>query len=154
MNAHLFIFGPTGSGKSASATNILSQIVAIYRPRLFIVEAGNSFGLLGDFAKKLGLTVNRVRLAPGSGVSLAPFADAEKLIEPTANVKTLKADDLEASDEHLASQTEDEQRDILGEMEITARLMITGGEDKEDARLTRADRSAIRQCILNAAQNV
>ena len=152
MNAHLFIFGPTGSGKSASATNILSQIIAIYRPRLFIVEAGNSFGLLGDFAKKLGLTVNRVRLAPGSGVSLAPFADAVKLIEPSQNVKIIQADDLEASDEHLTSQTEDEQRDILGEMEIAARLMITGGEEKEDARLTRADRSAIRQCILNAAK--
>lgn len=152
MNAHLFIFGPTGSGKSASATSILSQLVAVYRPRLFIVEAGNSFGLLGDFAKALGLTVNRVRLAPGSGVSLAPFADAVKLVEPTTNVKIIQADDLEASDEHLASQTEDEQRDILGEMEITARLMITGGEEKEDARLTRADRSAIRQCILNAAK--
>jgi conjugative transfer ATPase len=151
MNAHLFIFGPTGSGKSASATNILSQIVAIYRPRLFIVEAGNSFGLLGEFAKRLGLSVNRVRLAPGSGVSLAPFADAVKLVESPDQVKVLKADDVEASDEHLTSQTEDEQRDILGEMEITARLMITGGEDKEDQRLTRADRSAIRQCILDAA---
>jgi len=152
MNAHMFIFGPTGSGKSASATNILSQVVAIYRPRLFIVEAGNSFGLLGEFAKRLGLTVNRVRLAPGSGVSLAPFADAVKLVETPEKVKVLSADDLEASDEHLASQTEDEQRDILGEMEITARLMITGGEDKEDQRLTRADRSAIRQFILDAAK--
>src|SRR5690606_4908015 len=45
-----------------------------------------------------------------------------------------------------------EQRDILGELEITARLMITGGEAKEEARLTRADRSLIRECILNAAR--
>jgi conjugative transfer ATPase len=30
--------------------------------------------------------------------------------------------------------------------------MITGGEDKEEARLTRADRSLIRQSILDAAQ--
>ena len=29
--------------------------------------------------------------------------------------------------------------------------MITGGEDKEEARMTRADRSLIRQCILDAA---
>src|SRR3546814_12170910 len=28
--------------------------------------------------------------------------------------------------------------------------MITGGEDKEEARMTRADRSLIRQCILDA----
>ena len=46
----------------------------------------------------------------------------------------------------------DEQRDVLGELEITARLMITGGEDKEEARMTRADRSLIRQCILDAAE--
>jgi conjugative transfer ATPase len=30
--------------------------------------------------------------------------------------------------------------------------MITGGEAKEEARLTRADRSLIRECILNAAR--
>ncbi|MBW6351712.1 conjugative transfer ATPase, partial [Pseudomonas aeruginosa] len=28
-----------------------------------------------------------------------------------------------------------------------------GGEDKEEARMTRADRSLIRQCILDAAQH-
>ncbi|ENR4037530.1 conjugative transfer ATPase, partial [Pseudomonas aeruginosa] len=39
------------------------------------------------------------------------------------------------------------------ELEITARLMITGGEDKEEARMTRADRSLIRQCILDAAEH-
>jgi hypothetical protein len=65
MNAHLFLFGPTGSGKSATLNNILNQVTAIYRPRLFIVEAGNSFGLFGDFAARLGLTVHRVKLAPG-----------------------------------------------------------------------------------------
>ena len=64
MNAHLFLFGPTGSGKSATLNNLLNQVTAIYRPRLFIVEAGNSFGLFSDFARRLGLTVNRVKLAP------------------------------------------------------------------------------------------
>ncbi|WP_162868707.1 hypothetical protein, partial [Klebsiella pneumoniae] len=36
--------------------------------------------------------------------------------------------------------------------EITARLMITGGELKEDARLTRSDRALIREAILHAAR--
>lgn len=150
MNAHLFLFGPTGSGKSATLNNFLQQVTAIYRPRLFIVEAGNSFGLSGDFARRLGLTVNRVKLAPGSGVSLAPFADAWRLIETPSAVQTLDADAL---DEEQGDPVEaDEQRDVLGELEITARLMITGGEDKEEARMTRADRSLIRQCILEAAR--
>jgi len=151
MNAHLFVFGPTGAGKSASLNNLVNQLIAVYRPRLFIVEAGNSFGLTGDFAQRLGLSVNRIRLSPGSGVSLAPFADAVRLVEAPDQVKILDAEDLESSDAHLESQ-EDDQRDILGELEIVARLMITGGEEKEDARLTRADRSAIRHCILEAAR--
>lgn len=148
MNAHLFLFGPTGSGKSATLNNLLVQITAIYRPRLFIVEAGNSFGLFGDFAQRLGLSVHRVRLSPGSGVSLAPFADAHRLVDTPSDVQTL---DVDALDEP-GTPDGDEQRDVLGELEITARLMITGGEDKEEARMTRADRSLIRQCILDAAQ--
>lgn len=149
MNAHLFLFGPTGSGKSATLNNLLVQITAIYRPRLFIVEAGNSFGLFGDFAQRLGLSVHRVRLSPGSGVSLAPFADAHRLVDTPSDVQTL---DVDALDEPATGAPEgDEQRDVLGELEITARLMITGGEDKEEARMTRADRSLIRQCILDAA---
>jgi conjugative transfer ATPase len=150
MNAHLFFFGPTGSGKSATLNNILNQVTAIYRPRLFIVESGNSFGLFGEFAERLGLTVHRVRLALGSGVSLAPFADAWRLVVTPSKVQTLE---VEALDEAPSAATDgDEQRDVLGELEITARLMITGGEDKEELRMTRADRSLIRQCLLDAAQ--
>ncbi|WP_413730119.1 conjugative transfer ATPase [Sodalis sp. RH22] len=153
MNAHLFLFGPTGSGKSATLNNLLIQMTAIYRPRLFIVEAGNSFGLLGDFAARLGVSVHRVRLAPGSGVSLAPFVDAWRLVDTPDQVQTLDADALDADQPPSVDATEgDEQRDVLGELEITARLMITGGEDKEEARMTRADRSLIRQCILDAAR--
>lgn len=166
MNAHLFLFGPTGSGKSATLNNILSQVTAIYRPRMFIVEAGNSFGLFGDLAKRQGLSVHKVRLAPGSGVSLAPFADARRLVETPSEVQTLDVDALDdeagtAQGQHLYQHSQlndaqrdeqrDEQRDVLGELEITARMMITGGEDKEEARMTRADRSMIRQCILDAA---
>lgn len=160
MNAHLFLFGPTGSGKSATLNNILNQITAIYKPRLFVVEAGNSFGLFADYAKRMGLKVHKVRLAPGAGVSLAPFADARRLVETPEKIKTLDVDELDDEatkvktdhqDELLHLEMLDEQRDVLGELEITARLMITGGEDKEEARMTRADRSLIRQCILDAA---
>ncbi|WP_110972533.1 conjugative transfer ATPase [Pseudomonas huaxiensis] len=149
MNAHLLLFGPTGSGKSATLNNMINQVAALYRPRFFIVEAGNSFGLFSEFAQRLGMTVNRVKLSPGSGVSLAPFADARRLVETPSQVQTL---DAELLDETPITGG-DEQRDVLGELEITARLMITGGEEKEDARLTRADRSLIRQCIIQAAEN-
>jgi len=153
MNAHLFLFGPTGSGKSATLINMLIQVTAIYRPRLFIVEAGNSFGLFGDFAQRMGLTVHRVKLAPGAGVTLAPFADASRLAGNPSKIRTFDVDAIEEPGEEAGQPAEgDEQRDVLGELEITARLMITGGEDKEEARMTRADRSLIRQCILDAAR--
>ena len=154
MNAHLFLFGPTGSGKSATLNYILNQVTAIYRPRIFIVEAGNSFGLFGEWAKRLGLSVHRVTLAPGSGVTLAPFADAVRLASSSSDVEEPgeSGSDARTEAENDGSDAS-EQRDVLGELEITARLMITGGEDKEEARMTRADRSLIRQCIMDAARD-
>lgn len=153
MNAHLFLFGPTGSGKSATLNYVLNQITAIYRPRVFIVEAGNSFGLYGAWAERLGLTVHRVTLAPGSEVSLAPFADAVRLVQGSEEemgvLETETDESLPASDGEPDLNL---KRDVLGELEIAARLMITGGEEKEEARMTRADRSLIRQSICEAAR--
>jgi len=39
-------------------------------------------------------------------------------------------------------------------MEIAARIMITGGDEREDARMTRADRLLIRNAIFLAAKSV
>ena len=39
-------------------------------------------------------------------------------------------------------------------MEIAARIMITGGHEREDARMTRADRLLIRNAIFQAAKRV
>lgn len=151
-NAHLVLFGPTGSGKSATLNSLFAQLMAIHRPRLFIAEAGNSFGLFADYCAELDLLVNKVSIKPGCGISLAPFADAYKLIEaPVKNV-----DESELSDRIEVDETDDgdveEERDILGELEIVARLMVTGGEAKEEARLERADRGMMREAILVGAR--
>lgn len=65
MNAHLFLFSQR-SGKFAERFQQHPQPGRrdLYRPRMFIVEAGNSFGLLADFAARLGLSVNRVSSRP------------------------------------------------------------------------------------------
>ncbi len=144
QNGHLLLLGPTGAGKSATLNAKIAQLMALHRPRLFIVEAGNSFGLMADYAREHGLTVNKISLKPGSGITLPLFADAWKLAE--SGVPSAEPDDDDPGD------TDNEQRDLLGEMEITARLMITGGELKEDARLTRSDRALIREAILHAAR--
>ncbi|QLB13901.1 conjugative transfer ATPase [Bisgaardia hudsonensis] len=145
-NAHKLLLGPTGSGKSATLCAQMSQLMAIHRPRLFIVEAGNSFGLFADYAERYGLTVNRITLSPSSGIVLPLFSEAHKLL------------DMELNPEEIPDEAEDdedegeEQRDLLAEMELTTRLMITGGESKEDDKMSRADRAAIRKAIILAAR--
>ncbi|MDT1877312.1 conjugative transfer ATPase, partial [Acinetobacter baumannii] len=124
----------------------LSQLMAVHRPRLFIAEAGNSFGLLADFFDSLGLTVNKISVKPGSGVSLPPFADAHKLVEEGLAAQAVDESDLPDID--TDDEGEDDKRDVLGEMEISARMMITGGDPKEEADLKRADRAMIREALL------
>ena len=154
-NAHGLLVGPTGAGKSATLGGMLAQLMAVHRPRLFVIEAGNSFGLLADWFESLGLSVNRVSLKPGSGVSLPTFADAALLPEAaeiTVDTETPADADLpELGD--VEDDDEDEPRDILGELETVATLMVTGGEAKEVERLRRADRRVIRDAVIEAAKN-
>ncbi len=42
--AHTVLFGPTGSGKSATAIGMALSSMAVHRPRQIIIEKGNSFG--------------------------------------------------------------------------------------------------------------
>ncbi|EGE6969049.1 conjugative transfer ATPase [Escherichia coli] len=149
QNAHLLLFGPTGAGKSATLCGSLSQIMAVHRPRLFIAEAGNSFGLLADYFESLGLSVNKISVKPGTGVCLPPFADAHQLVEQGETLQSVDEHSLPDLDEDEGDE-EEEKRDILGEMEISARMMITGGDPKEEAALKRADRAMIREALLMA----
>ncbi|MEA2080988.1 MAG: conjugative transfer ATPase [Pseudomonadota bacterium] len=150
-NAHMLILGPTGAGKSVLLVYLLQQMVAVYRPRIFIIEAGGSFSLLGQHFQAHGLSVNQVSLNPTVDVSLPPFADALRLLDKDRRFRVV-TDPAMLSEEDM-----DEAgggRDILGEMEIAARIMITGGDEREDARLTRADRLLIRNAIFLAAKTV
>ena len=92
-------------------------------------------------------------------MSLPPFADALKLLDKERRPKlipdptptpTPSADDEDEDPEEEGGGG----RDILGEMEIAARIMITGGDEREDARMTRADRLLIRNAIFLAAKTV
>lgn len=177
-NGHALIIGPTGAGKSATLVYLILQMMALYRPRIFIIEAGNSFSLLGQYLQAHGVSLNQVTLAPNVDVSLPPFSDALKLLDQSLH----PADDLALhenadgcvdfsdeigdeeegndDDQKVDSESEDDPdsddavRDLLGEMEIASRIMITGGDAREDERMTRADRLLIRHAILLAAKTV
>ncbi len=145
-NSHMLIGGPTGSGKSAMLCYMASMMMATIKPRMFIFELGNSFGLLADYMKAQGLNVVKKQLKPGSGVSLNPFSDSHRIIEDElAKLNQTANDEDEIFDE-------DDQRDVMGEMLQSALLMITGAEKKELEALTRADKTIVRTAIREAAQ--
>ncbi|WP_313025538.1 conjugative transfer ATPase [Pseudomonas lopnurensis] len=158
-NGHLLLLGPTGAGKSATLSKLMAEVMAIIRPRMFVIEAGNSFGLVADDFARFGISVNRISIKPGGlrqgqgdgpQFSLNPFSEAWKLLELDA--VHLDESEIEDDDVDVPVDDEDEQRDLMGEMEIAARLMITGGEPKEIEAMTRADRSMVREAIYAAAK--
>ncbi|KAF0804395.1 conjugative transfer ATPase [Alloalcanivorax xenomutans] len=160
-NAHTLIFGPTGAGKSATMNAIFSQVMAMRRPRLFVIEVGNSFGLLGEYFQRQGLSVNRVKLAPGKAPPLPLFSEAHRLLDEKTMERRKVEDRQDKWSEEPAplpddgsedDAPEEDERDVLAEMELTARLMITGGDSKEEAEYRRADRRLVRDAIYRGAE--
>lgn len=155
-NAHMLFLGPTGAGKSATLNAAFSQLMAVHKPRLFVIEVGNSFGLTADYFKRNGLSVNKIKLSPGSGVSLSPFADAHRLHDAKIEAKRFQRDATDENPYELApveiDEEESDERDLLGEMEITARLMITGGDPREEREFRRPDRRMVRDAIYMAGE--
>ena len=96
------------------------------------------------------MSVNQVSLHPKEDVSLPPFADAYSMLEreKTQRASFDEDDSLDTSD----NSDDNEERDLLGEMELKARIMITGGDSKEEAVMIRADRLTIRRAIILAAE--
>lgn len=157
-NAFGAVLGPPGSGKSAMLAYMIWMWAAIYNPRFFILEKGDSFKLLGQYFEKMGKSVNRVPLKPNVGMSLPPFANAIKMIEEEraryGNVSEQVTEDdstLEEIMSEMDDENEDDMRDFLGEMELLARVMITSGEAREEYDLRSEHKTALRQAIKNAA---
>lgn len=155
-NAFGLVLGPPGSGKSALMVYVLLQIAAIYGARIYIIEKGGSFKLFGDYCKYFGLSVNQVILHPKEDVSLPPFADAYEMLQREQKKQTCFDEEPSAYDEASLDASDDsdddEERDLLGEMELKARIMITGGDAKEEAAMSRADRLTIRRAIILAVE--
>lgn len=154
-NAHTLIIGPPGSGKSSFLLATLTQQLALRRPRIFLTEVGRSFELFAEYLNRQGLTVNRVRLTPDDEVSLPPFVDAVQLppavlagtVETAADAAV--GDDSDDSDD---SSDTGGGRDLLAELELAARLMVTGGEAREVERLHRADQRLLQRALLRAGR--
>ena len=104
------IVGPTGAGKSATLVYLIMQALAVWRPRVYLIEAGNSFGLMCDYLRAHALSVHSVTMQPNADVSLPPFAGALSLLETDPALANV---DLEA-DDATTSNDDDPSDDLEG----------------------------------------
>lgn len=185
-NGHMSIFGPTGSGKSASLINIALTYIASHNARVFIIESGNSFGEAAKYAYSKGVSVNKVSMKSNNPTTVAPFANGVRALEAhesaelkakTANKEfedQLKGEKArneslgEMIDDHALrgeiididklfdgdSDDEVEQKDYLGEMEISVSIMISGGSAERARAISVGDKSLIQTALLDAASKV
>ncbi|WP_199438342.1 conjugative transfer ATPase [Vibrio owensii] len=144
-NSFGFIVGGPGAGKSVKICTDAYSIMAFKRPRLFIVEYGNSFGLAAKDWRAKGLTVNEMVLSNKKCPSLAPFATIDKVLGvPEDKIALKEGEDDDAEEE--------DDIDYLGELELLAMLMITGSEAREEARYNLGDKSLLRRALVETAQ--
>lgn len=160
-NAHLLLLGETGTGKSNLLNYLIAHDLALYQSRFFIIDAGGSFDLLGDYCQSFGLTVKKIKIDLAAPVALNPFANGLRIIDQIESVDLNgQKNFLSNSCEKLLKEQQDnltkdildetEERDILGDMVLAALIMITGGEKKEEEMIRRSDRMLIMDTIIDA----
>ena len=146
QNAHLFLFGPTGAGKSATLNYLMMHYAAIWNPRIIVVEAGNSFGLLMQYFAEQSYKTKDIVLRPDTDATFPVFAGYKNLLDADGNFN---------DSSKFAEKEQDEvqdQRNYLGEFEVKVRLMITGGRKVEEDKFSRADEGFIKNSIIKAAE--
>lgn len=158
-NSFGFIAGPSGAGKSVTITQMVYSIMAMLRPRMFLVEYGDSYSMAAKDWEKKGLTVNYLKVMPDSAPILAPFARIDRVLdsmtyqtekEAVDNFSDIDYEDINTDDKDKEDAAS--QGDTLGELELILLLMITGSENAELERYNRADRSLFRQALVDTAK--
>jgi conjugative transfer ATPase len=133
-NAHMFLFGSTGSGKTTALISMLQQVMATHNPRMFLITSLPTFNLLGDYFERFGKTVNKVHITRQYQPSLPPFADITK---------------------HFSEKDiNDDTRDYIGEAELAAQLLITKGKKREEDRYHEEDISLVKKALIETARRL
>lgn len=137
--AHLVLFGPTGSGKSATAVAMALSSMAVNRPRQILIEKGNSFGLMVAYYARHGLKTRQILFGRGQDVCYPPYVDTARALAEHRGQLALDGDD-------------DEQRSYLSEMLYMTELMVTGGRARDSEALTSSDRAAMQEGLIRALE--
>ena len=141
--AHQMVFGPTGAGKSATMISMALMSMAVNAPRQFILDKGNSFGLLADYYEAMGKKVRRMTFSANSTDTFPPFYETEKALREADN----SGRPQERNDAEIAGD-DDEERSYLSEMLNTLRIMVTGGKQRKAEELTQADMSFLQDALI------
>ena len=135
-NAHMLVLGPTGAGKSATLNYQAMLTMAIHKPRLVIVDAGKSFGLLVDYFKYMGLSTYQVELTSNADVSLPPFVHAYRLLDDQEVMNSFIAAEQQARS-NAGLPDEDLMNSLLGDVVDGAKAAgdarASDGEAEDDA---------------------
>lgn len=140
--AHQVVFGPTGAGKSATMINLALMSIAVNNPRMFILDKGNSFGLLADYAESLGKKVRRYTFNANSKDTFPPFFETEKALEENNDKLT-----------DVSGPEDDEKRSYIAEMLNSLKIMVTGGNAKNVDAMEQADINFLQKSLIAALES-
>ncbi len=139
--AHQLVFGPTGAGKSAAMIKQGLMSMAVNCPRLFILDKGNSFGLLADYAESLGKKVKRYTFNSNSNDTFPPFFETQKALQEISTQGIQSAGD------------DDEIRSYIVEMLNSLKIMVSGGSAKEISEMKQADINFLQKSLIAGLQH-
>ena len=136
-NSHLAILGTTGAGKSVLLNHLCLALSACYKPHLIVLEIGGSFNRLSDYFEQHHRQVQRIRFDHQQLTAMNPYAEAKRAWQQVLQQKSTTQID----------------RDYLSDMAMATQLMITRGDQKEEAVFNLTDQSLIHQVLLHALEN-
>ncbi len=179
-NSHMAIVGTTGAGKSVTLNNMCLSLSAVRNPRIVAMEVGGSFDLTAKYLAEYGRKVKIMKFDRMNPIAVNPYAEAYKALkiieEEEAVIAAYAAEQgkkdsedvieekvLEKHQEKLTKEmqscqkeaTEDElkceeDRDILNEMVIATRVMITQGQRQEEEKIDPTDLSLITRALIHS----
>ncbi|PSW46875.1 conjugative transfer ATPase [Photobacterium kishitanii] len=157
-SSHCVLIGPQGSGKSATMVAIAEALMAVHRPRLTIIEKGNSFRVLGEHFARYELNVQRIPLGSRRAAAFfCPYLESNLLFDERYKETDEWLDTPDEDDEDDEDSAEDEgdsaKREPMTEMLTATIIMITGGEPAQAKLVTETHKALLQEAIEIAARN-